>query len=125
MNEAPQKKPAVPVYYGLSEIGALINSVRRGFEGIPRHWYTTFHKVNPATGHLNLHYRCEIRECRRVFKKASNIKEHFKTHTKSQPHLCKLCRRRFSQVGNLRKHLELIHGIAGKPCKMTKSPVVF
>lgn len=64
---------------------------------------------NKTTGRFNQNFKCNFPDCGIVFKKSSNIRNHFKKHTGDRPFECAACSKRFSQKGNLQRHFESVH----------------
>ncbi len=60
--------------------------------------------------HKNLlRYRCDWKDCERVFLTGSQLKVHKLAHSGDKPHACQLCDKRYPTLNKLKVHQNKQH----------------
>ena len=54
-------------------------------------------------------FKCRAGNCKKLFKKSCNLRDHFRTHTGLRPYNCEFCRRTFTQKSNCKRHMVTVH----------------
>ena len=70
--------------------------IKKHFDGIPEDNHRVIEVYNELTGRYNQHFQCNFPGCGIIFKKSSNIRNHFKKHTGLKPFVCVACGKVFS-----------------------------
>lgn len=51
------------------------------FKGVPSEWYETIQVKYQKSQRVKLYFRCKHFNCKSVFKKSCNLRDHFRKHT--------------------------------------------
>ena len=83
----------------------------KSFKGVPSEWYETIQVKYIEKQRVKLYFRCKHADCKSIFKKSCNLRDHFRKHTGQRPFTCELCQKTFTQSGNLGRHLKNVHKV--------------
>jgi len=90
-------------------IGRISNFTPKSFTDFPKHRYQIIQLRHKVSQKKLMLFKCRAKNCKKMFWKSCNLRDHLRKHTGKRPFKCLHCPRAFTQNSNCRRHMIDMH----------------